>query len=82
MVPVDGRHYRMLDLHEFAEAIESGALPIHEAVDALRRWQLFLDRHLHADRYPVVEWSDFPPASIQQLLEIPPPFGTPFRWED
>ena len=71
MVPMDGRHYRMLDLDEFADAIDSAALSIQLATDALRRWQHFLDRHLHATREPVGEWTDFPPAAILPLLELP-----------
>jgi Protein of unknown function (DUF402) len=72
VVPMDGRHYRMLDLDEFADAIDAGSLSIRQATDALRRWQLFLDRHLHAERAPVATWTDFPPAAILPLLELPP----------
>jgi predicted RNA-binding protein associated with RNAse of E/G family len=71
MVPMDGRHYRMLDLDEFADAIDSGVLSIQLATDALRRWQHFLDRHLHATREPLGKWTDFPPAAIRPLLELP-----------
>jgi hypothetical protein len=49
MVPMDGRHSRLLDLDEFADAIEKGALSTTQATGALRRWQRFLDRHLHSD---------------------------------
>jgi aminoglycoside phosphotransferase (APT) family kinase protein len=80
MVPMDGRHYRMLDLDGFADAIDDASLSIEQAVDALRRWQRFLDRHLHAERAPVVAWTDFPPAAILALLERPP-FANPLRWE-
>src|SRR5690348_13955155 len=41
MVPTDGRHQRLLDLDEFADAIESGDLDVSTAVDGLRRWQQF-----------------------------------------
>jgi hypothetical protein len=78
MVPTDGRHYRVLDLDEFADAIEQGALPIAQASDALRRWQRFLDRHLHASRAPASAWTDFPPAAIAPLRDLPP-FGEPVR---
>jgi hypothetical protein len=74
MVPMDGRHYRMLDLDEFADAISGGVLGVHEAADALRRWQHFLDRHLHAPREPIRGWTDFPPAAIEPLVDLPP-FG-------
>ncbi len=81
MVPMDGRHYRMLDLDEFANAIDDGSLSIKQAADALRRWQQFLDRHLHAERAPVGAWTDFPPAAILPLLESQP-FGDPVRRDD
>ena len=45
MVPTDGRPYRLLDLDEYADAIEDGTLSVDVAVDGLRRWQLFLDRY-------------------------------------
>ncbi len=80
-VPTDGRHYRQLDLDEFADAIASDALSMADAVDGLRRWQRFLDRYLHADRWPSAAWTDFPPQSIQVLREIAEPFGKPVRWE-
>jgi hypothetical protein len=44
MVPTDGRHYRMLDLDEFADAIAKGLVSTETAIDALRRWQTFLNR--------------------------------------
>ena len=72
MVPMDGRHYRLLDLDEFADAIDQGSLTVWEATDALRRWQRFLDRHLHSAPAPIYRWSDFPPAAIGALLEMPP----------
>jgi uncharacterized protein DUF402 len=74
-VPVDGRHQRMLDLDEFADAIEAGELSVVDAVDGLRRWQRFLDRHLHADRAPQAEWTDFPPRSLEKLAALPAPLG-------
>jgi hypothetical protein len=80
MVPMDGRHYRMLDLDEFADAIDNGSLNVEQATDALRRWQRFLDRHLHAERAPVETWTDFPPAAILPLLL--PPFNELVRWND
>ena len=81
VVPMDGRHYRMLDLDEFADAIDNGSLNVERATDALRRWQRFLDRHLHPERAPVENWIDFPPAAILPLLELPP-FDEPVRWND
>src|SRR5258708_5375985 len=64
MVPTDGRHYRILDLDEFANAIDNGSLSVEQATDALRRWQGFLNRPLHAGRAPVENWTDFPPVAI------------------
>lgn len=75
MVPVDGRHQRLLDLGEFADAIERGQLDTATAVDALRRWQRFLDRHLHEGRDPVGEWTDFPPQRVRALSALPGPLG-------
>ncbi|MDQ3407586.1 MAG: DUF402 domain-containing protein, partial [Chloroflexota bacterium] len=79
IVPTDGRHYRMLDLDEFADAMADGSVTLEDAVDGLRRWQRFLDRYLHVDRWPPAGWSDFPPASIRGLLESADPFGEPVR---
>jgi hypothetical protein len=81
IVPTDGRHYRMLDLDEYAEAVADGTLSLSLALDGLKRWQRFLDQHLHTNRFPPTVWSDFPPASIRQLYEIDEPFGAPVRWE-
>jgi hypothetical protein len=81
-VPTDGRHARMLDLDEFADALAAGALSLAEAIDGLRRWQHFLDRHLHTGRWPADRWTDFPPAAIEPLAALPAPFGPPVRWQD
>jgi hypothetical protein len=75
LVPVDGRHQRLLDLDEFADAIEAGRLDAGTAVDGLRRWQRFLDRHLHADRDPHDQWTDFPPRRLRDLAALPAPLG-------
>lgn len=82
MVPTDGRHYRMLDLDEYADAMADGTLSLEDAIDGLRRWQRFLDRYLHSDRWPPTGWTDFPPTSISRLSAIPAPFATPVKWED
>jgi hypothetical protein len=37
MVPTDGRHYRMLDLDEYADAMAGGTLSLDTAIDGLRR---------------------------------------------
>jgi hypothetical protein len=70
MVPTDGRHHRMLDLDELADAMADGSLPVGVAIDGLRRWQRFLDAHLHQGRNPIAGWSDFPPSAIGPLVAI------------
>jgi hypothetical protein len=75
MVPVDGRHQRMLDLEEYADAIGDGIVPVPVALDGLRRWQAFLDRCLHHGRDPGYGWADFPPAAIAGLAALPAPLG-------
>ena len=82
-VPTDDRPYRMLDLDEFADAIKIGEFTLSEAMDGLRRWQRFLDTHLH--RYGPIEglqqesfgqrdvhagWRDFPPEAITPMMEL------------
>jgi hypothetical protein len=81
IVPTDGRHYRLLDLNEYAEALANGSLALEDAIDGLRRWQRFLDHYLYADRWPPCEWSDFPPKSIRSLFELAAPFAEPVKWE-
>lgn len=75
MVPTDGRHQRVLDLDDFAAAMECGRLDVATAVDGLRRWQRFLDRHLHAGRDPHEQWTDFPPRRLRDLVALPAPLG-------
>jgi len=75
LVPVDGRHQRLLDLDEFADAIEAGQLDAITAVDGLRRWQRFLDLHLHAARDPSGQWTYFPPRQLRELAALPAPLG-------
>ena len=81
MVPTDGRHYRQLDLDEFADAIEAGIVPVEVATGALRRWQAFLDGHLHRDRDPTGQWADFPPKAIEELAALPAPLGPVVTWQ-
>jgi predicted RNA-binding protein associated with RNAse of E/G family len=79
MVPTDGRHYRMLDLDEFADAVDQRLLPLEVALDGLRRWQRFLDEFLHHERDPRASWTDFPPAVFDDLAALPGPFTTALR---
>jgi hypothetical protein len=75
IVATDGRPYQMLDLDDFANAVQEGALSWPDAVDALRRWQRFLDRHLHRGQFPAAGWADFPPAVIEPLAALPAPLS-------
>jgi hypothetical protein len=63
--------YRVLDLHEYAEAMESGVLSAADAADGLVRTQRFLDRRLNR-RYddPERTWPDFPPADVRKLMAV------------
>jgi Protein of unknown function (DUF402) len=79
IVPTDGRHYRLLDLDEYADAMLNGTLSAQEAADGLRRWQGFLDRYLYDGRWPTANWSDFPPASVRELANVAAPFAGPVR---
>jgi uncharacterized protein DUF402 len=71
---------RMLDLDEIAEACTQGWITTEQLTDGLRRWQLFLDRHVHSSRFPQDELTDFPPAMIQPLADISEVFGPPVTW--
>jgi hypothetical protein len=75
LVPTDGRHQRLLDLDEFADAMTEGRLETGTAIDGLQRWQHFLDRHLHTPRAPQDGWTDFPPRVLRELAELPAPLG-------
>ena len=80
LIPTDGRPYRQLDLEEFAEAIDSDKLTWEIASHGLKRWQSFLDNHLHKERFPVSPWSDFPPQTIQDLQALASPLDTPVKF--
>ena len=67
----DGRGYRLLDLEEYGEALENGDISLEEAIDGMKRWQAFLDLHLHRGRYPVAPYPDFPPAALDPLIAMP-----------
>jgi hypothetical protein len=76
----DGLLPRMLDLDELADACEVGTITLKQLADGLRRWQRFLDRHIHASRYPQSGLTDFPPALIQPLVAIEGLLGPPVTW--
>jgi Protein of unknown function (DUF402) len=81
IVPTDGRHHRMLDLDEFGDAIDDGSVPVTVATGGLRRWQRFLDQHLHLDRDPSGRWRDFPPQATEELASLPSPLGPVVTWQ-
>jgi len=73
---------RMLDLDEIADAQEAGWISTAQLLDGLRRWQRFLDRHLHTSRFPQEGFSDFPPAAIRPLTKLPELFASPVTWPE
>lgn len=77
-----GRAPRMLDLNEFADAYAQGWITTEQLTDGLRRWQAFLDRHIHHSRFPQDKLSDFPPAAIQPLARISGAFGPVVTWSE
>ncbi|GAB3810200.1 DUF402 domain-containing protein [Kribbella italica] len=72
LIPPRAVRYDVLDLDEFAEALQIGAIDIATAVKVLRDTQLFIDRHLRTpnEAHPTA-WPDFPPAALLPLLELP-----------
>ncbi len=72
-----GHPYRVLDLDEFGDAIESGALSMVDALTGMRRFQRFLDTHLNRRSEPIIEWPDFPPAAIRPLFDVAIPPASP-----
>ncbi|SKC82588.1 DUF402 domain-containing protein [Krasilnikoviella flava] len=72
LVPPRGRRYEILDLHDLADALESGTVDGRTASRVLRQTQQFVDAHLFdpAAR-PGDPWPDFPPAAIAPLLTAP-----------
>ena len=75
MITGDGRGYRILDLDEYADAMAAGHLSLQEGIDGLRRWQAFLDRHLHDPPWNPGQWRDFPPRCIGKLQGLEEPLG-------
>jgi hypothetical protein len=62
--------YRVLDLDEYAVAVQRGALSPAEAVDGLVRTQHFLDRRLNRRHDVLRTWPDFPPRNVTALSNI------------
>lgn len=73
LVPPFNRHYEVLDLDEFADALENGAIDAATAARVLRDTQRFIDKHLrNLNQDPPGSWPDFPPAAVLGLAELPP----------
>jgi hypothetical protein len=62
--------YRLLDLHEYGDAIASGQLSATDAADGLTRMQSFLDRRLNRRHEVTRTWPDFPPAAVEAMLTM------------
>jgi hypothetical protein len=73
IVPSAGHPYRIVDLHEFGDAIESGEHSLPDAITGLRNMQAFLDSHLNRSGGGPGDWPDFPPAAIAPLRDVPLP---------
>lgn len=75
IVPAPGRPYRVVDLHEFGDAIESGEHSIEDAITGLRAFQAFLEAHLNRPDGSSGPWPDFPPTAIAPLMDIAIPLA-------
>ena len=82
IVPADGRHPRILDLEELADAVADGLICWEVAASGLRRWQQFLDQHLYTGRWPGDSLKDFPPAALRPLIDMPTPLAPPVKLRD
>ena len=69
--------YRVLDLHDYADAMSDGRLSPAEAGAGLRKTQSFLDRRLNRRDTVTRSWPDFPPAEVEELLSV----ELPQEWE-
>lgn len=69
VVHPSARRYEILDLDEFADAMESGKIGPKTGFRVLRQTQAFIDRHLfELGAGPDSPWPDFPPSEISSLL--------------
>lgn len=59
IVPEPGRPYRVVDLHEFGDAIESGEHSVEDAIAGLRAFQAFLEAHLNRPDGSAGPWRTF-----------------------
>ncbi|TWD74836.1 hypothetical protein FB561_6270 [Kribbella amoyensis] len=73
VLPATSLRYEVLDLDEFADALENGEIDTATAIRALRTTQRFIDSHLrNLDEDALTSWPDFPPATVAKLAELPP----------
>lgn len=64
IVEGSGPTYRMIDIEELADALQSGAVSVETLHEPLRCLQRFLDDHLHGGK-------DFPPRVIREFISRP-----------
>ncbi|MCC9308465.1 hypothetical protein LN042_15445 [Kitasatospora sp. RB6PN24] len=60
--------YRLLDLNDYADALEDGRISPGQAADGLRRTQRFLDHRLNRRHEATRTWPAFPPTEVGELL--------------
>ena len=73
LLPPVSVRYEVLDLDEFADAMENGSIDAATAIRVLRDTQRFIDKHLrNLDQDVLESWPDFPPATVRELAELPP----------
>ena len=64
--------YRVLDLHEFGEALATGRLSMEQGVTGLTKVNHFLETRLNKKDGPYADlWPAFPPAEIEPLRDTP-----------
>lgn len=67
------RRYEVLDLDELADAVTTGVVDLPTATTVLRNTQTFINSHLaNFDVEAPTTWPDFPPATIEALVTLPP----------
>jgi hypothetical protein len=77
LIPPISYRYELLDLDEFADALEKGAFDTTTAIRVLRDTQRFINTYLHnLDQDELTSWPNFPPPTVQKLAELPPFSGT------
>lgn len=65
-----GYPYRVLDLHELAEALATGVLKDDQVVRVLVATQAFMERHLQGPNHDGPDWPDFPPAALGPVRAV------------